>query len=57
MWISLNTQPVPMLSVPANTPPGRSTRATSPNTRSCALATGMWWSMVKHTTAEKRPSA
>ena len=35
---------------------GRSTRAISVNARSWRSSDGMWWSIVKHTTLEKRPS-
>ena len=37
-------------------PPGRSTRATSANARSWSAGGSRWCSIVKHTTAEKRPS-
>jgi hypothetical protein len=47
---------LPMLSVRAHVPPGLSTRATSANAWSCCAAVGMWWSILKHTTAEKRAS-
>ena len=44
-----------MLSVPASTPPLPSTLAASANRRSWSSTDGRWWSMVKHTTPEKRP--
>src|SRR5581483_3503183 len=54
MWIALNTAPPPILSLPANNPPGRSTRAASASARSWSSRDGMWCSIVKHTTPEKR---
>ena len=41
----LEQRPVPMLSVPANTPPGRSTRSASANARSCSSGAGQ---VVEH---------
>src|SRR5947208_2517848 len=57
MCSTRNASPVARLSVPANTPPGRSTRETSPSSLSCSSREGRWWSMVKATTPEKRPSS
>jgi hypothetical protein len=55
-WMRRNFQ-LGRLSVPARTPPGRSTRAASASSRSCKAGEGTWWSMVKQTTALKLPSA
>ena len=44
------------LSEPANTPPGRSTRETSARSVSWRSREGTWWSIVKASTPEKRPS-
>ncbi len=43
------------LSVPANTPSGRSTRAASANKRSRRAVDGRWWSMVNDSTALNLP--
>src|SRR5438132_6460749 len=56
MWSRRNTTVPPALSLPARTPPGRSTRQASASSRYCRATEGTWWSMVKQTTPEKLAS-
>ena len=46
-----------MLSDPAKTPPGRSTRRACANRSSCIRGVCTWCSIVKQTTAVNRPSS